>query len=257
MWPTGKQPRLVFGPWVSANHQPSGCRPPDTPATIDTQRPEAPPEQINSTQSMPGVSATRDHGGERRTNQRCHDTHHQGQPMLNALPTRRNKPTQEPNDQAHHHRTAAQPPSGLTTSLWFPLIGLVASSVSAGRVRRPSGHALPGSAFEGVFDLLAGLLEVALGLVGLAFGLQVPIAAGLASGFLGFARQFFGLVFDLVVGTHTVLLAEIQGPRPFGPARWRGVVVRVPLYATPQLQVRAGAGLFRGCGCRGGSRCRQ
>src|SRR5215218_3377946 len=67
------------------------------------------------------------------------------------------------------------------------------------------------SAFEGVLDPLAGLLEVALGLVGLAFGLQVAITAGIADGFLGFAGQFFGLVFDLVVGTHVVLLLGSKG----------------------------------------------
>src|SRR5918994_6976617 len=50
------------------------------------------------------------------------------------------------------------------------------------------------SALERVFDLLAGLLEVALGLVGLTLGLEVAVAAGLAHCLLGLAGQFLGLV---------------------------------------------------------------
>src|SRR5690242_779161 len=53
-----------------------------------------------------------------------------------------------------------------------------------------------------VLDLLAGLLDVGLALVGLALGLEVLVVRGAAEGFLDLALGLFGLVLELVVGAH-------------------------------------------------------
>src|SRR5215469_5069297 len=55
---------------------------------------------------------------------------------------------------------------------------------------------------EGVLDLLTCVLEVALGLIGLALSLQVPVVGGLAGLLLGLALHFLDLVLQLVLGTH-------------------------------------------------------
>src|SRR5581483_10686355 len=55
---------------------------------------------------------------------------------------------------------------------------------------------------ERVLDLVPGLLEVALGLVGLAFGLQFLIVGGVPHAFLDLALDFGGLVSGLVLGSH-------------------------------------------------------
>src|SRR5712664_2425708 len=57
---------------------------------------------------------------------------------------------------------------------------------------------------EDVLDLLAGLLRVTLGLVGLPLGLQLVVADGLAGGLLGLALDLFGLVTGLIGSTHAI-----------------------------------------------------
>src|ERR1700722_19691677 len=68
----------------------------------------------------------------------------------------------------------------------------------SGAVARP-GVGLLG---EGVLDLLARLLEVALGLVDLALGLELLVAGGLAGLLLGLALEFLGLVICLIGQSH-------------------------------------------------------
>ena len=51
--------------------------------------------------------------------------------------------------------------------------------------------------FEGVLDFLAGLLQITLGLVSLAFSLQAFIARGV-TGFLALAADFLGSVLYFV-----------------------------------------------------------
>src|SRR5215208_741489 len=63
-----------------------------------------------------------------------------------------------------------------------------------------------GSALEGVLDLLASLLEAALGFFGFAFDLEVLIVSGVADGLLGLTGELFGLVLNLVVCTHVLFL---------------------------------------------------
>src|SRR5664280_2394292 len=69
----------------------------------------------------------------------------------------------------------------------------------AGRLSRVS---LRFSLVEGVLGLLAGLLEVALGLIGLAFAFHLLVAGSLASVFLGCALGFVLLVPQLVKPAH-------------------------------------------------------
>src|SRR5665647_2606233 len=69
----------------------------------------------------------------------------------------------------------------------------------AGRLSRVS---LRFSLVEGVLGLLAGLLEVALGLVCLAFAFHLLVAGSLASVFLGCALGFVLLVLQLVKPAH-------------------------------------------------------
>src|SRR5688572_28393309 len=59
-----------------------------------------------------------------------------------------------------------------------------------------------GGLLEGVLDLLAGLLEVALRLVPLTGGLEVAVVGGVAEGFLGLAAHLFELVVHLVFAAH-------------------------------------------------------
>src|SRR5262249_49760098 len=72
---------------------------------------------------------------------------------------------------------------------------------AGGRVPVPGAPARE-LGLEGVLDLLACVLEVALGLIGLALGLQVLVAGGLACLLLDLALHFLGLVLRLVLGTH-------------------------------------------------------
>src|SRR5450755_3944805 len=57
---------------------------------------------------------------------------------------------------------------------------------------------------EGVLDLVAGLLDVALGLVGLAFRFQLVVASRVADTFLDIALDLGGLVGRLVLSRHDV-----------------------------------------------------
>jgi len=58
------------------------------------------------------------------------------------------------------------------------------------------------SVLEGVLDLSPSLLEVALGLVAAAFGLQARVVGGPPGGLLGAAFDCFGFVRDLLGDTH-------------------------------------------------------
>src|SRR5215204_1134684 len=64
------------------------------------------------------------------------------------------------------------------------------------------------SVLEGVLDLLAGLLQVALGLVGPTLGLQFLVIGGLAESFLALPLEFLGLVLGLVINSHGHLLSR-------------------------------------------------
>src|SRR5215218_6201707 len=79
-------------------------------------------------------------------------------------------------------------------------------SMWAASVRKVRDRWVGGLALEGVLDLLASLLEVALGLVGLALGLQLLVVGHAAGGLLGLSFEFFGLVLGLVVKPHRCLL---------------------------------------------------
>src|SRR5947207_3280816 len=60
----------------------------------------------------------------------------------------------------------------------------------------------PLEALTRVHDLLAGLLDVARGLIGHALGLEPLVADGLADGLLDLALDFLGLVLGLIGVTH-------------------------------------------------------
>jgi hypothetical protein len=70
---------------------------------------------------------------------------------------------------------------------------------------------------EGVLDLLAGLLEVGLALVGLALCLEALVVGHLAGGLLGLAGHLVLGVVELVIETH-------EGP-PLSDANG-GIVLR-------------------------------
>lgn len=53
--------------------------------------------------------------------------------------------------------------------------------------------------FERVFDVLAGLLEVSLALVGLTFGSQARIVSCFSGALFGFTGQLVASVLDLVI----------------------------------------------------------
>src|ERR1700684_4552792 len=63
---------------------------------------------------------------------------------------------------------------------------------------------------EGVLDLFAGLLQVALGLVALAFGFHLLVADGLAGLLLGLALDLGDLVGRLILSRH------VLAPHPAG-----------------------------------------
>src|SRR6185437_15878339 len=66
---------------------------------------------------------------------------------------------------------------------------------------------------EDVFDFLAGLLEVALGLVGVAFGFERLVAGDLPGGFLDLALGLLGGVLGLVFCAHgAISLLSCDGP---------------------------------------------
>jgi hypothetical protein len=66
---------------------------------------------------------------------------------------------------------------------------------------------------EGVFDFLAGLLEVALGLVGVAFGFERLVAGDLPGGFLDLALGLLGGVLGLsLLCSWRYLLVSCDGP---------------------------------------------
>jgi hypothetical protein len=58
----------------------------------------------------------------------------------------------------------------------------------------------------GVLYLLAGLLEVALRLIGLTLGFHLTVARGPPDAFLGLALEFLSLVPGLVAFSHFCLL---------------------------------------------------
>src|ERR1019366_4570949 len=62
------------------------------------------------------------------------------------------------------------------------------------------------SVLEGVLDLLARVLHIGLGLVGLALGFEPIVVGALSGGVLGFARGVLGSVLGLVNASHDVLL---------------------------------------------------
>jgi hypothetical protein len=72
---------------------------------------------------------------------------------------------------------------------WRSVLGCAGGTLSGG-----PRQLLP----EDVLDFLAGLLEVALGLIGAALGFEGLITGGLAGAFLGFALGRLGGVLDLV-----------------------------------------------------------
>src|SRR5439155_25997647 len=71
---------------------------------------------------------------------------------------------------------------------------------------------------ERVLDLLAGLLEVGLHLVALAFGFQPLVVGDLAGSFLGLAGDVFRLVADLVIEPHLSL--HVLADTDSGTHRW-------------------------------------
>src|SRR3954470_24061275 len=110
--------------------------------------------------------------------------------------------------------------------------------------RRPRGTAtgpsVAMSVLEGVLDLLAGVLQVGLALVGLALGFGVPATGHLAQRFLGLATEIVDGGLHLVGATHerrpfvfadtkvlpagNVGQTEIQATRVMVTATWRSVV---------------------------------
>src|SRR2546427_706815 len=73
------------------------------------------------------------------------------------------------------------------------------------RPARPTrSRGSPGSALERVLDLLPRLLEVGLGLVGLALGLEALLVGHIPPGFLGLALEVLRGVACLVIGTHAI-----------------------------------------------------
>src|SRR4051794_5870016 len=63
----------------------------------------------------------------------------------------------------------------------------------------PAGPSTLTSALEGVLDLVAGLLEVGLALVGLALGLHLAVVTRVAELLLALTERSLGLVLELVV----------------------------------------------------------
>src|SRR5829696_30142 len=103
--------------------------------------------------------------------------------------------------------------------------------------RQESGSRL-GSALEGVLDLLASLLEAALGLFGFAFDFKVSIVSGVADRLLGLTGELFGLVLNLVVCTHVLFLPRGmmsgRAVRPAGAAvKWTAAIRQVRALRRP------------------------
>src|SRR5215216_6981649 len=71
------------------------------------------------------------------------------------------------------------------------------------------------SVLEGVLDLLAGLLQVALGLVGLPLDLQFVVIGGPAESFFGLPLELLGLVLGLVINSHGSILPRRAVPSCF------------------------------------------
>src|SRR5215203_1976326 len=80
-----------------------------------------------------------------------------------------------------------------------PRMGCISGRRGDGPSRLPRREQ---SVLEGVLDLLAGLLQVALGLVGLPFDLQFVVIGGPAESFFGLPLELLGLVLGLVVNAH-------------------------------------------------------
>jgi len=76
---------------------------------------------------------------------------------------------------------------------------------------------------EGVFDFLAGLLEVALGLVAAAFGFERLVAGDLPGAFLDLARGLLGGVLGLVFCAYRASSLLPAMARPPGFRRRRDV----------------------------------
>src|SRR6266498_3542239 len=71
------------------------------------------------------------------------------------------------------------------------------------------------SSSRGAWSAFEGLLDVALGLVGSAFGLQFLVVGGPPESFLGLSLELLGLVARLVVGSHAVpVLSLVDEPCP-------------------------------------------
>ena len=77
------------------------------------------------------------------------------------------------------------------------------------------------SVLEGVLHLLAGLLEVGLALVLLAFGLEVAVVGRVSELLLGLAQGALAAVGDLVVGTHVSSSDRVLTAYPAGGERMR------------------------------------
>src|SRR5665647_1001370 len=89
-----------------------------------------------------------------------------------------------------------------------PAVAARGGDEPAGRIA-PAGSSPTPSTVERVLDLLAGLLEGGLALVGLALSLQLAVVGEVAGGLLGLALPLLGHVACLVVGTH--LRASLVG----------------------------------------------
>ena len=82
----------------------------------------------------------------------------------------------------------------MVVTRWRCRLGAKASRRGAADIFTIGG---PGSVLEGVLDLLAGLLEVALSLVGFAAGLQVVVTGDFTGLLFDLASDFLGLVLGL------------------------------------------------------------
>ncbi len=113
-----------------------------------------------------------------------------------------------------------------------------------GRVRSAFWFRKPLSWFlalllEGVLYFLAGLLQVRLRLIALAFGLQAVIAAGFTSSFLALAAQLFSRITGLISQTHG-LIPSVGNPGGDAPRAATSIV-------TTHFQLRTSAATIISC----------
>ena len=91
------------------------------------------------------------------------------------------------------------------------------------RDRAPAAPAIDlSSALEGVFDLLPGLLQIALGLIGLTLSLKIPVVGGVADALLDLPLQLVSL---LSILSSVPTRVSFQGSTPLG---WCGAVPPQP-----------------------------